>query len=232
MANNVSTKKPSIRGVNSAGMYDDAERRTLVCLLTSISAFMLAGCSGGGGGGDSSASPTKRRRSPQHGVDLPPTSSGAPLTAIVYGRTYSFAPTATDPERTRLSFNILNKPVWASFDPITGTLEGTPEASDVGAYDDITISVSDGLYLVSLRSFSVDVVGTASGSITVQWLPPTERDDGTPLTDLAGYNLRCTARPLSERGHDPECRRRDLRDRRAAARYLLPRCDGLRCLRR
>ncbi len=152
---------------------------------------MLAACGGGGGGGDSSASPQSAGgSSTQHGVDLPPTISGAPLTAIAYGRTYTFVPTATDPERTRLSFNILNKPVWASFDPITGTLEGTPEASDVGAYDDITISVSDGLYLVSLRSFSVDVVSTASGSITVQWLPPTERDDGTPLTDLAGYNLR------------------------------------------
>src|SRR5262249_37571406 len=44
--------------------------------------------------------------------------------------------------------------------------------------------------MVSMRSFSVDVVSTASGSIAVNWLPPTERDDGTPLTDLAGYNLR------------------------------------------
>ena len=156
-------------------------------------------------------------------------SRGAPLTAIAYGRTYTFVPSAMDPERTRLSFNILNKPDWASFDPITGTLEGTPEASDVGAYDDITISVSDGLYLVSLRSFSVDVVSTASGSITVQWLPPTERDDGTPLTDLAGYNLRWG----TALGHYPNVAtipnawRRDLCDRRAAAGYLLPRMRRL-----
>lgn len=159
------------------------------CLVTSISAFTLAAC--GGGGGDSSPSPqSSGGSSTQHGLDRPPTISGAPLTAIVYGRTYTFVPTATDPESTRLSFHILNKPGWASFDSITGTLEGTPDASDVGAYDGITISVSDGLYMVSLRSFGVDVVSTASGSITVQWLPPTERNDGTPLTDLAGYNLR------------------------------------------
>jgi len=153
-----------------------------------VPAFTLAACDGGG---DSSASPQSAgSASTQHGVDRPPTISGAPLAAIVYGRTYTFVPTATDTERTRLSFNIVNKPEWASFDPSTGTLEGTPEASDVGAYGDITISVSDGLYMVSLRTFSVDVVSTAAGSITVQWLPPTERDDGTPLTDLAGYNLR------------------------------------------
>jgi len=99
-------------------------------------------------------------------------------------------PTATDPERKRLSFDIVNKPHWASFDSLTGTLEGTPEASDVGPYDGITISVSDGLYIVTMPSFRVDVVSTASGSIAVNWLPHTERDDGTPLMDLAGYNLR------------------------------------------
>jgi len=159
------------------------------CLLISISALTLAACAGGGGG--SNASPQDAGgSSTQRGLDRPPTISGAPLAAIVYGRTYTFVPTAVDPERMRLSFNIVNKPHWASFDPATGTLEGTPEASDVGAYDDITISVSDGLYRVSLRSFSLDVVATATGSIAVNWLPPTERDDGTPLTDLAGYNLR------------------------------------------
>jgi hypothetical protein len=159
-----------------------------VFLLTSISAFALAAC--GGGGGPSASPQSSGGSSTEGGVNRPPTISGDPLAAIVYGRTYTFVPAATDPERTPLSFTIANKPRWASFDAFTGTLEGTPQASDLGAYDDVTISVTDGLYVVAHRSFSVDVLGTASGSIMVNWLPPTQRDDGSPLTDLAGYNLR------------------------------------------
>jgi hypothetical protein len=160
-----------------------------VCLLVSISGFTLAACGGGGGG--SSASPQSAGGSPaQRGVNRPPTISGAPLAGIVYGRTYTFVPAVTEPAGKPLTFTIENKPAWASFDPITGTLEGAPQASDVGPYDNITISVTDGLYVASLRAFSVDVLSTASGSIMVNWLPPTQRDDGSPLTDLAGYNLR------------------------------------------
>ena len=28
-----------------------------------------------------------------------------------------------------------------------------------------------------------------TGSITLSWMPPTENDDGSPLVDLAGYNI-------------------------------------------
>jgi Putative Ig domain len=126
----------------------------------------------------------------QRTLDLPPTISGTPLGAIVYGRTYTFAPAATDPEGNGLTFSIVNKPAWAEFDSATGTLLGTPQAADEGTYDGITISVTDGLYMTALSSFSIAVVGTATGSIVVSWLPPTQRDDGSPLTNLAGYNLR------------------------------------------
>jgi hypothetical protein len=122
-------------------------------------------------------------------LDLPPTISGTPLSAIVYGRTYTFVPSATDPDGNSMSFIIVNKPSWASFDPATGTLQGTPGAADVGSYPNITISVTDGLYVVALQTFNVDVVSTATGSISLNWLPPTERNDGTPLTNLAGYKL-------------------------------------------
>jgi hypothetical protein len=122
-------------------------------------------------------------------LDLPPTISGTPLSAIVYGRTYTFAPSSNDPEGHKVSFVIVNKPSWASFDPATGILQGIPQAADVGSYPNITISVSDGLYMVGLSSFSIDVLATASGSISLSWVPPTQRDDGSPLTNLAGYRL-------------------------------------------
>jgi hypothetical protein len=31
--------------------------------------------------------------------------------------------------------------------------------------------------------------GTGSGSVTLNWQPPTENADGSALTDLAGYNI-------------------------------------------
>jgi hypothetical protein len=121
------------------------------------------------------------------------------LGAIVYGRTYTFAPSANDPDGNLLSFIIVNKPSWATFDAATGMLQGIPQAADVGSYPNITISVSDGLYMISLSSFSIDVVATATGSISLSWVPPTQRDDGSPLTNLAGYNLHWG----TALGHDP-----------------------------
>jgi hypothetical protein len=117
----------------------------------------------------------------------------------VYGRTYTFVPTATDPEGDAVTFSVMNKPAWASFDPGTGMLQGTPAAADVGHYADIKISVTDGLYAVPLTSFSIDVLASATGSITLSWDPPTQRDDGSPLTNLAGYRLYWGTAP----GHYP-----------------------------
>jgi hypothetical protein len=31
--------------------------------------------------------------------------------------------------------------------------------------------------------------GIGSGSVTLSWQPPTENADGSPLTDLSGYNI-------------------------------------------
>jgi hypothetical protein len=166
-----------------------------VCLLISVSAFSLSACGGGGGGGGGSGASSTPAASAgttapeQSGLDLPPTISGTPLNAILYGRTYTFVPAAADPQGDAVSFTIANKPAWASFDAGTGILQGTPEAGDVGSYPNITISVTDGLYAVAMRSFSIAVVSSAVGSVTLSWDPPTQRDDGTPLNDLAGYKL-------------------------------------------
>jgi hypothetical protein len=40
-----------------------------------------------------------------------------------------------------------------------------------------------------LAPFTVNVVGTAAGSLTVSWMPPLERADGSALTNLAGYKI-------------------------------------------
>jgi hypothetical protein len=125
------------------------------------------------------------------GPDAPPEISG-PVSgdAVVY-RPFSLRPAASDPDGDPLTFSISNLPAWASFDPASGVLFGTPQPTDVGVYGHIAISVSDGVYKVSLPEISVTVVAAPpkADSATLSWQAPDTNTDGTPLTDLAGYYI-------------------------------------------
>ena len=118
-----------------------------------------------------------------------PVIAGTPATEAVVGTEYSFTPTATDADNDTLTFSISGRPAWAAFDSATGRLSGTPAAGDVGSYNGIVISVDDGTDTADLAPFSISVTASATGSITVSWTAPTENDDGSPLTDLAGYKI-------------------------------------------
>jgi hypothetical protein len=118
-----------------------------------------------------------------------PTISGNPQAAIMFGDFYDFEPQASDPDGDSLSFRIQNKPSWAIFDESTGRLSGQPTLGDVGVYSNILISVSDGTSTQSLRAFSITVSQSALGSVTLNWIAPTENTDNSPLLDLAGYKI-------------------------------------------
>ena len=105
------------------------------------------------------------------------------------GDQYSFQPTASDADGDALTFSISNKPDWATFSTSTGRLSGTVLLGDTGVYSRIKISVTDGKSTVSLPEFSITVADSGLGSMSLSWTPPTENVDGTPLTNLAGYNL-------------------------------------------
>jgi hypothetical protein len=147
-----------------------------------VLSVLLSAC--GGGGDDSTAQ-----------IQTPPPSgtafgiAGAPLTSWLQGRSYSFMPSAHDPDGKTLNFSVSGLPGWATFDSNTGRISGTPSAGQVGTYPDIVISVSNGTSLVSLQPFSLSIVAVAAGSATLSWIPPTVRTDGSSLTDLAGYKL-------------------------------------------
>ena len=47
---------------------------------------------------------------PAHAANLAPTISGAPASWVYVGSTYSFKPTARDPEGAKLTYQIFNKP--------------------------------------------------------------------------------------------------------------------------
>ena len=68
-------------------------------------------------------------------------------------------------------------------------MSGTPGAGDIGLYSQITVSVSDGQITTELPAFSIEVMAYADGTVTLSWVAPTENADGSPLLDLAGYEI-------------------------------------------
>lgn len=84
--------------------------------------------------------------------------SGTPAAAVMATTNYSFTPIASDPDGDTMTFSIVNMPVWATFDPATGTLSGAPSAAQVGRTTNIVISASDSTNTVSLSPFSIDVI--------------------------------------------------------------------------
>lgn len=118
-----------------------------------------------------------------------PTISGTPASTATVGQVYTFTPTASDPDGDVLVFSLENRPPWAWFDVVTGTLSGTPKSTDVGVRSEIRIRVSDSRGGEAVLQFPKLTTVAAAGSATLSWTPPTENTDGTALTDLAGYRI-------------------------------------------
>jgi hypothetical protein len=126
-----------------------------------------------------------------------PTISGAAILSITAGQAYSFVPTANDADGDRLQFAISSKPSWATFDTATGRLSGVPTNANVGSYEEIEISVSDGKASTTLPQFAIAVAAAAPTmqSVTLSWAPPTTNTDGTALTNLNGYRILYGTQP-------------------------------------
>jgi len=122
-------------------------------------------------------------------TNTPPSISGTPPDVVTAGQAYGFSPSASDPEGQKLTFSVVNRPAWATFDTATGRLQGTPAATQTGTYSGVQISVSDGQYSSALPAFDVTVMPDTKGSATVSWSPPTSFEDGTPISNLAGYRV-------------------------------------------
>lgn len=173
---------------------------TTLCSFTCLALFLSSSLvpqahagwgKGGKKNGETSSSPAATNSSP--------TISGSPATSAEEGNFYSFQPVAGDVDGDRLSFKIRNQPAWATFDTSTGRLSGTPDAADVGTYDNIQIGVTDGTVITALPVFSITVSGAIAvsgaagqtGSVSLEWVAPTRRSDGSPISvsELAGYTV-------------------------------------------
>jgi hypothetical protein len=177
---------PGIKLVDIVTMKHSTIQAVRTSSLAILAAIALGGCGGGGDGEQTSAPAT-----PGTGANSAPTIQGTPSTSVVAGQAYSFQPTASDPDGDSLTFTVTNKPAWAAFDASTGRISGTPSAADVATYSNIRVTVSDGKGgSASTAMFAITVTDLATGSVTLSWTPPTQNDDGSALTDLAGYEVR------------------------------------------
>lgn len=116
--------------------------------------------------------------------------SGSASPSATAGQWYNFRPSALLQGTPRRFFAIENKPSWASFDASTGLLWGKPLNTHVGTHKGIRISVTDGKKRVPLPAFTITVRPAPRPlSQLLSWIPPTENENGSALTDLAGYRL-------------------------------------------
>ncbi|MCU7875015.1 MAG: hypothetical protein KZQ91_19955 [Candidatus Thiodiazotropha sp. (ex Lucinoma borealis)] len=126
-------------------------------------------------------------------VNQVPVIGGTPASAVDAGDAYRFSPTATDGDTDTLSFSVANLPNWADFNTQNGTVSGSPTDQDVGNYNNIQITVSDGTDSATLTAFTISVnpvvVGQTTGSMSLRWTAPTTRTDGSSLSlaDIKGY---------------------------------------------
>ena len=128
--------------------------------------------------------------------------AGAPAQAVTAGSAYRFTPTLLQ-QWSAVTFSINNKPAWASFNIVNGTLSGTPSQNQQGSYGNIVISVSDGRNTVALPAFTLTVNAnpalqltalTATTSAAVFNAPPVI--SGTPAATVvaqATYSFKPTA---------------------------------------
>jgi len=182
----------------SVGSYNNivitvSDKRRASASLPTFSIQVQAASSTSGsttGGSATSSGTTVPVTSPV--TNTVPVISGTPGTSVVAGSTYSFQPAASDADGDTLSFNIANKPSWASFNTSTGRLNGTPTSGQVGTYSGITVTVSDGQDTASLPAFTITVASApATGSASLSWVAPTTKTDGSPLSlsEIAGFRI-------------------------------------------
>ena len=144
----------------------DHARATRHVTALVIVSFVLGGClSKEEGGGISGSNPDNPPTNPP--ANSAPVISGTPMTAVLVGDTYAFAPNASDADGDTLTFEITNRPTWATFSSTTGELSGQPTLGDVGVYPNIRISVTDGTAMASLPTFAVSVDQTGTLSTTL-----------------------------------------------------------------
>jgi len=153
--------------------------------LLALAPLVLAACGGSSGGESTAGGPS--------GNNLPPIIEGKPTTTLAAGTSYSFTPSAADPDGDKLTFLASNLPGWAKIDANSGAVTGTPTEADVGMSGSIVIEVTDSKASAQLPAFRIQVASNVSAPVgnsppTIAGVPATTATVGklytfTPVGD-------------------------------------------------
>lgn len=162
-------------------------------LLSAMAIALVHGCNGGApqsAGQSTSVDKPASTSAGSSAANAAPTIRNVGDEYARVGETYDFLPAATDADGDALRFTAANLPPWASIDPDSGRISGTPGPADEGVYESITIAVADAGRQAQTAPFSITVMSeAASGVATLRWEAPPSKLDGSPLDDLAGYRI-------------------------------------------
>jgi len=131
----------------------------------------------------------------------PLTITGTPPLSISVGSMYYYNANTTGGSGNTVTFSIQNRPSWATLNPATGELRGTPTTA--GTYSNVIIGASDGQSYVTAKPFSIVVGGTGTSTTvaaTITWAAPTNNTDGSSFDNPAGFVIHygTTASALSQ----------------------------------
>jgi hypothetical protein len=142
-----------------------------------------------GDGGEATATPALASASTQRSAaNRAPAISGTAPKSVLQGAHYAFQPVAADADGNPLTFSIVNRPAWATFDAATGRLEGTPGLGDVGTFAGIVLGVSDGSKSTKLAPLTIKVQGVLPGWARLTWNPP-RTATGTQASKVQGFKV-------------------------------------------
>lgn len=95
---------------------------------------------------------------PRPSLQSLPLITANPPTRIETQQPYQFTPKVEGETAAELTFAVVGKPDWASFDSRSGALRGKPGPLQAGVYENIRILASDGESVVQLPAFSITVL--------------------------------------------------------------------------
>ncbi len=90
-------------------------------------------------------------------VDHPPTITSTPPETALFGSTYLYQVTATDPDADALTYSLPTEPAGMSIDPDTGLVSWKPTAGELGA-NPVEVRVDDGRGGYATQTYSINVV--------------------------------------------------------------------------
>jgi len=106
--------------------------------------------------------------------------TGSPQWRAIAGRPYAYTPQVTNSSGRALTFRIVNKPSWVTFNPRTGGLSGTPP-NVVRYYAAIAISVTNGVTTARTPYFGIRVFpSNTSDKPTIAGTPVKSVTAGSP----------------------------------------------------